>query len=161
MGRAPFWGPFWDSSTLIPSQRRLVLDARAALHARLSALDKNSKHYGMIHADLHPPNVLVNGDELHAIDFDDAGFGWYIYDLAAALVDYVSGPHHRVFHDALVAGYRAERNLEDEWLELLPMFYLVRALSALGWAHERPEVDVGDDMAELTEWIVRGIPKFL
>lgn len=41
------------------------------------------------------------------------------------------------------------------------MFYLVRALSALGWAHERPEIDVSDDVAELTEWIVRGIPKYL
>jgi Ser/Thr protein kinase RdoA (MazF antagonist) len=161
MGPAPFWGPFWDSSMLMPSQRRIVLDARAAFHARLSALGKDSKHYGMIHADLIPQNVLVNGEELHAIDFDDAGFGWYIYDLAVALADYENSPHHDAFRDALVAGYRAERNLEDEWLELLPMLYLVRALSLLGWAHERPEVDAIDYLDELPEWIVRGVPKHL
>ncbi|MHC4610414.1 MAG: phosphotransferase enzyme family protein, partial [Planctomycetota bacterium] len=52
MGPAPFWGPFWESSMLTPTQRRIVLEARSAFHARLSAIAKDSKHYGMIHADL-------------------------------------------------------------------------------------------------------------
>jgi Ser/Thr protein kinase RdoA (MazF antagonist) len=161
MGPAPFWGPFWESSMFTPSQRRIVLDARTAFHARLSALRKDSKHYGMIHADLVPSNVLVNGDELHAIDFDDAGFGWFIFDLAVALTDYADGPDHDAFRDALVAGYRSERNLEDEWLELLPMLYLVRALSVVGWAHERPEVDFVDDIPGLTALITRNVEKHL
>jgi Ser/Thr protein kinase RdoA (MazF antagonist) len=161
MGPAPFWGPFWESSMFTPSQRRIVLDARTAFHARLSTLRKDSKHYGMIHADLVPSNVLVNGDELHAIDFDDAGFGWFIFDLAVALTDYADGPHHHAFRNALVAGYRSERNLEDEWLELLPMLYLVRALSVVGWAHERPEVDFVDDIPGLTALITGNVEKHL
>jgi Ser/Thr protein kinase RdoA (MazF antagonist) len=161
MGDAPFWGPFWESSLLTSSQRRIVLDARAVFHARLSALAKDSKHYGMIHADLYPPNVLVNGDELHAIDFDDSGFGWYIFDLAVALFDYTDNPHHDAFRDALLAGYHRERNLEDEWLEHLPMLYMARALSLLGWVHERPEVDYDDEIARITEWIALNVPNHL
>jgi len=157
MGSAPFWGPFWESSTFTPSQRRIVLDARTVLHAKLSDLRKDSKHYGMIHADLVSSNVLINGDELHAIDFDDAGFGWFIFDLAVVLTDYADDPHHDAFRDALVAGYRLERNLEDEWLELLPMLYLVRALSVVGWAHERPGVDFVDEIPRLISLISRNL----
>ncbi len=161
MGPAPFWGPFWESSVFTPSQRRIALDARTAFHAKLSALTKDSKHYGMIHADLVPSNVLINGDELHAIDFDDAGFGWFIFDVAVALTDYADGPQHDAFRDALVAGYRSERNLEDEWLELLPMLYLVRALSVVGWAHERPGIDFVDDIPTLTALITRNIESYI
>jgi len=157
MGAAPFWGPFWESSMFTQDQRRILLDARTAFHAKLSALRKDSKSYGMIHADLISANVLINGDELHAIDFDDAGFGWFIFDLAVTLTDYVNGPRHDAFRDALVAGYRTERNLEDEWLELLPMLCAVRALSIMGWAHERPEVDFVDDISGLAEWIARDV----
>jgi len=157
MGPAPFWGPFWESSMFTPSQRRTVLDARTVLHEKLSSLRKDLKCYGMIHADLVSANVLINGDELHAIDFDDAGFSWFIFDLAVALTDYADDPHHDAFRDALLAGYQSERNLEDEWLELLPMLYLVRALSILGWAHERPEVDFIDDISGLAAMVTRNI----
>jgi Ser/Thr protein kinase RdoA (MazF antagonist) len=157
MGDAPFWGPFWESSLFTKAQRRTLLEARGVLHAKLSTLRKDAKCYGMIHADLVPVNVLVNGDELHAIDFDDAGFGWFIFELAVALVDYADGPHHEVFRDALVAGYRMERELEDEWLELLPTLHLVRALSIMGWAHERPEIDYVDDVYGLAEWIAQNL----
>ena len=161
MGAAPFWGPFWESSMFTPNQRKISLDARAAFHAKLSSLPRDSKHYGMIHADLVSANVLINGDELHAIDFDDAGFGWFIFDLVVALVDYADDPRHGAFRDAMVTGYRSERDLEDEWLELLPMLYVVRALSTVGWAHERPEVEFVDDIPALATFAMREIENYL
>ena len=41
----------------------------------------------MIHADMHSQNVLIQEDKLSVIDFDDAGFGWYGFDLAVAVWD--------------------------------------------------------------------------
>ena len=40
----------------------------------------------MIHADLVPENVLVDGDSIRLIDFDDAGFGWHHFEIATALI---------------------------------------------------------------------------
>jgi Ser/Thr protein kinase RdoA (MazF antagonist) len=40
---------------------------------------------GIIHADLHPWNFLVDEDRLCAIDFDDAVIGPYLYDLTIPL----------------------------------------------------------------------------
>jgi Ser/Thr protein kinase RdoA (MazF antagonist) len=57
----------------------------------------------------------------------------------------------------MIAGYRSERSLEDEWIEILPMLYLVRALSVLGWAHERPEVDFVDDISMMAALVMRDV----
>ena len=99
-------------------------------------------------ADLHPHNLLVNGDQLHVIDFDDSGFGWHQYEIAVALDAYRKPPHFEVARDALIAGYRSERPLSDAAIELLPMFLLIRSLALLGWLHERPEHNRGESGAE-------------
>jgi len=50
--------------------------------------DKGPDFYGLIHADLGTKaNVLFHGCEARPIDFDDAGFGYWIYDLAMPLAD--------------------------------------------------------------------------
>jgi Ser/Thr protein kinase RdoA (MazF antagonist) len=108
----------------------------------LSEYGKDRGSYSMIHADLHPRNVLECGDQLHVIDFDDAGFGWHQYDIAVALFDHVMNPDFEAIHDALIAGYRSQRPVSDEALELLPLFLLIRALASLGWLNDRPEVDL-------------------
>jgi Ser/Thr protein kinase RdoA (MazF antagonist) len=151
MGEAPFWGRFWEISELTPAQRELLARARRVLHARLSEYGKSRGTYSMIHADLHPGNVLVAGERLHVIDFDDAGFGWHQYDMAVALFDDMLHPDYDAIRDALIAGYRSQRALSDEAVALLPQFLLVRMLAGLGWLHDRPEVELYQLMPVLIE----------
>ena len=141
MGDAPFWGPFWDLPELKESERRLILKARSSIYRILSEYGKECGTYSLIHADLHSYNVLVNGTQLYAIDFDDSGFGWHQYELAVALFHWQDSPHFEAFRDALLSGYRSERALDEAAIELLPMFLLIRPLALLGWLHERPEFD--------------------
>lgn len=141
MGDAPFWGPFWDLPELKASERKQILAARRAIHETLSVYGKERGTYGLIHADLHPHNVLVDADRLFVIDFDDAGFGWHQYELAVAIFSYQGEATFETIRDALIAGYRSERVIDDEALELLPVFLLIRALVLLGWIHHRPELD--------------------
>jgi len=142
MGEAPFWGRFWDIPQLTPEQRETVMEARSLIHARLSEYGKNRGTYSVIHADLRSANVLVKGDQVHVIDFDDAGFGWHQYDLAVVLFDYVTSPDQESIREALIAGYRSQRSISDEDLALLPLFVLARMLASLGWLNDRPEVDL-------------------
>ncbi len=150
-GEAPFWGRFWDVPQLTPEQREIVIAARAGIHARLSEYGKEAGTYSMIHADLRSANVLVMDDRVHVIDFDDAGFGWHQYDMAAALSDYATSSNYESVRDALIAGYRSRRSISDEDLALLPLFLLIRALASLGWLHDRPEVDLYQFMPVLIE----------
>ena len=147
MGPAPRWGPFWDHPALTAEDRSLVLAARKVLYARLSALPQDPAVFGMIHADLHPGNLLVRGDDLAIIDFDDAAFGWRMYDIAVALTHQQAAADFAAVRDAFLSGYRKVRNLPEAEAAQLPLFLLVRGLVQLGWLHERPEIDPGDWLA--------------
>ena len=151
MGDAPFWGPFWVLPELKAAEREHILNARRAIHRVLSDYSKEGGTYSLIHADLHPHNLLVNGDQLHVIDFDDSGFGWHQYEIAVALDAYRKPPHFEVARDALIAGYRSERPISDAAIELLPIFLLIRSLALLGWLHERPEHNRGDRVRNLIQ----------
>jgi hypothetical protein len=39
-------------------------------------------------------NVLVNGDDIEMIDFDDGGHGWRMFDIATALFRNRDEPHY-------------------------------------------------------------------
>ena len=100
------------------------------------------------------PPFIADGDGeeqpgLRAIDFDDAGFGWHHYELAVAVYDYEGTAHHEAVTQALVSGYRAERELRDRAVELLPLFTLIRTLAQIGRLGERPELRRQDWMREL------------
>jgi Ser/Thr protein kinase RdoA (MazF antagonist) len=96
MGLSPWWGrfcPFWASPELTASERVRLEHLRGTIHDRLLRLETEPATYSMIHADLHPGNLVVDGERLHVIDFDDAGFGWHMYELAVGVFSYQSDPH--------------------------------------------------------------------
>ena len=140
MGATPHWGPFWDHKGLTDAEHRLALEVRSRLHAALARLERQPAVYSMIHADMHPGNVLIDGSGLTIIDFDDAAWGWHAYDIAVALV-HQHGPNLEGFQRAYVTGYRSLRPISEQTLSLLPMFRLVRGLAQIGWYHQRPELD--------------------
>ncbi len=142
MGNAPFWGPFWNLPMLTKAERKRILSARASIYRILSDYGKEQRIYSLIHSDLHPRNLILNGEQLHVIDFDDSGFGWHQYELAVALYHYQDSPHFDLLFKALIEGYRAERPLDDAAVELVSLFLLVRSMVSIGWTYARPELEL-------------------
>ncbi len=140
MGLTPFWGPFWASPDVTASERARLEHLREAIYELLLKLDSGSATFSIIHADLHPRNLVVDGERLHIIDFDDAGFGWHMYDLAVGVFDYQGHQRFPEIVDAVFGGYREIRPLDTESAALLPIFLLVRTLALIGWLADRPEV---------------------
>ncbi|WP_432181760.1 phosphotransferase enzyme family protein [Streptomyces sp. NBC_00063] len=145
LGEAPLWGRFWELEALDAEQRSLVLAARDRARADLLDFGDAADRYGLIHADFLPENLLVDDGAVHLIDFDDAGFGWHLFDIATSLF-VVGEPGSDALRDAFVAGYRTERDLPDEHLARLPLFFLLRGLTYLGWLHTRQETDTAREM---------------
>jgi Ser/Thr protein kinase RdoA (MazF antagonist) len=143
MGPEPFWGPFWDHPILSPTERNMMLAWRDRLHAALTRYGKPARTFSLIHADLHPRNVVIDGAHAAIIDFDDAAFGWHQYDIAVALIGYQDHPDFVMFRDAFISGYRSVRSISDADLALLPMFLLIRNMAQMGWFHQRPELPRG------------------
>jgi Ser/Thr protein kinase RdoA (MazF antagonist) len=136
-GVHPTVAPAWDNWALSAEQRRLILACRDALGRRLAQWGKGAERYGIIHSDLMPENLIISADGVRLIDFDDAGFGWYLYDLASALLPYYGSDLHGALLEAWREGYRSQRPLSETELGALPVFLLLRCFYALGWLHTR------------------------
>src|SRR5262245_19621836 len=133
LGEAPFWGRFWEHPALTAAERTLLASMRPVLRGALDRYGRTQDTYGVIHADLHPGNWVLLGEQLTAIDFDDAGFGWHAYDVAVALFHFREAPTYSAIEAAFVRGYRSLRPMSEQTLALLPMFSLIRALAIIGW----------------------------
>jgi Ser/Thr protein kinase RdoA (MazF antagonist) len=151
VGEQPLWGRFWELAALTPGQKSLLVRLRATIAGELAAYGAKPDRYGLIHADLVPENLLVDGNRIQVIDFDDAGFGWHLFELATSLY-FVSGDGiYPTARDALIRGYRSERQMPEEALQWLPLFLAARGTTYLGWVHTRQ----GSDTArELTPFLV-------
>lgn len=149
LGSDPLWGRFEDLARLTDEQRDLLCRARDKARAAVIAFGKSDENFGLIHADLLPENIMVAGDgSVRVIDFDDAGFGWHMYDLATAVMFHCGEDHFDALIGAWVAGYRSQRALSDKQLAMLPTFILCRVLIALGWAHTRRETDMAKALTD-------------
>ena len=115
--------------------------ARSRVREDLIAFGCADDKYGLIHSDILPENVLVQGERLRVIDFDDAGFGWHLYDIATTLAEYRGDGKATLKREALVEGYHSSRELPDTHLAKLDLFCLARGLATLGWLSTRAETE--------------------
>lgn len=128
VGEQPFWGRFWEHPVATPDQRATLTRARAALRAFLTGFDSS---FGPIHADVLRENVLVNGNSLSLIDFDDSGIGFRLYDLGTVLSQNLYEPAYDQIRDALMDGYGTTDSHAVE------MFTLARTCASVGWTMPR------------------------
>ncbi|WP_271274254.1 phosphotransferase enzyme family protein [Aliamphritea hakodatensis] len=141
VGEQPFWGRFWELPQLTPDQRELLLQARDKVRNVLSALEKSSRNYSLIHADFVPENLMTDGDAVRLLDFDDAGFGWHMFELATALYFVLREPDYDIARTALTEGYCQLRPLTEDDLGLLETFLTARGFTYLGWIQDRQETE--------------------
>jgi len=120
-----------------------VLDKIAGVFARLRAQTTQPGAFGLIHSDIYADNFFYGDGQVRLFDFDQACYGWYVYDLICPLYPHYISPVAKIpgataadaaaFFGHLVAGYRqthvltAEQlGLADELLRLKEIFvYLI------------------------------------
>jgi Ser/Thr protein kinase RdoA (MazF antagonist) len=152
LGDDPLWGRFQDLEALDADQLTLLKRARRMVLDRLARFGRSDDRFGLIHADFMPDNVLLHDGVASVIDFDDSGFGWYLYDPATLFAFSVAAAAFPTMLDAWTEGYRSVTELPEEHLAELPSFIMARFLVGLGWLHTRRETD----MAQLlTDTIVK------
>jgi Ser/Thr protein kinase RdoA (MazF antagonist) len=139
VGPRALWGDYAALEALAPDDLARMHRAADLVRRRLDAFGRAPDRFGLTHGDLMPDNILVAGDVPHVIDFDDGGYGWYLYDLATLLADRVADPGFAAMRDAWVAGYRSVAPLPEEHLRELDVLVMARLLLGLGWMHTRRE----------------------
>ena len=85
-GSVARWGRWQDGMAVGPAGAR---GARTGSTARSTtgsaATAPGPNRYGLIHADLRLANLLEHDGDVAVIDFDDCGWGWYLYDFGTAV----------------------------------------------------------------------------
>lgn len=137
VGDHPTFGRFWELDALTDVQRPIVLAARDRVRERLVAL---GPAHTLIHGDLVPDNILVDGAATRVIDFDDCGWSWVGFELATSIFPLQMSRGFDVGFAGYLEGYRAVRSFPEHELEWLPDLLVARGLSYLGWPAGRPEI---------------------
>jgi Ser/Thr protein kinase RdoA (MazF antagonist) len=134
VGDAPFWGRFWEHPSLTLAEADHLQTARAYLRVRLEKYHADGADFGPIHADVLRENVLVDGDTMSLIDFDDSGHGFRLHDLGTVLSQNLYEPALPAIARALIAGYATLRPADPE---LVAVFTMARTLASVGWTMPR------------------------
>jgi len=156
LGETPYWGRFWEHAELTTAEKALLLRERESARATLIAYGARPDNFGLIHADLHPENIVYNGEDLALIDFDDSAYGWHLYEIATALFEYRFAPDFDALRAAILEGYREHRPLSEHDVDLLSVFLLIRGMAIIGWFHQRAEHVGSDYFAEVKKIVFEG-----
>ncbi|MEL6148168.1 MAG: phosphotransferase [Chloroflexota bacterium] len=124
-----------QESDLINPAQQTVLDAVAGqVRHVMTALDTDNHTTGLIHGDLIYKNTLIGPDgTVAALDFDDCGFGYFLYDMACPLLFYKPLPAYADLKAALWDGYTAVRSLPGHYRGMLEVLVAGRYVASCRW----------------------------
>lgn len=150
LGDDATWGRFWDVRLLDDGGRHLMQRFRAHARSELDAFGTGTDRFGLVHGDFLPENLLLGPDgSITLLDFDDGGHGWFLFDIATALVVPMMGEDGDAVQGAFVTGYRSVRSLPDEHLALLPLFLAMRGATYVGWMATRSHTQFAKDLGPM------------
>ena len=112
-GACAHWGDWRAAPGVDVGTRALLEEAEAKVRAELEVFGTTPDRYGLIHADMRAANLLVEGRDIRLIDFDDCGFGWFLYDFAAAVSFIETRPDLGALKAAWLRGYRRVADLPE------------------------------------------------
>jgi Ser/Thr protein kinase RdoA (MazF antagonist) len=107
--------------------------------ATTQRLAEETSAFGLIHGDLHHENFLFDNGEARAIDFDDCGWGFSLYDLAVTLFEIEDRPRYDELCDALLGAYATTRRLPPDYAMRLDALLVLRRMQILLWIIESRE----------------------
>jgi Ser/Thr protein kinase RdoA (MazF antagonist) len=151
------------------AERAVLQGAEAQVRQALSGYGCAPDVYGLIHADLRASNLLVaepatDGAScaVTVIDFDDCGYGWFLYDLAASVSFLEHRPELPALASQWLEGYRRTANFAEGAavtvgaadIAVLASLVMLRRLQLQAWSSSHADTDMvrslGPDFAAQT-----------
>jgi Ser/Thr protein kinase RdoA (MazF antagonist) len=148
LGANPLWGDWREGLGLRPDDRHVLEEVAELVRQRLTAYGEDTETFGLVHADLRLANLIIDGDRLSVIDFDDCGISWYLYDFAAAISFLEHEPYIPELRDAWIAGYRTVAPLSDAEAAIIPIFIMLRRMLLTAWIASHSETPMAQQTGE-------------
>jgi Ser/Thr protein kinase RdoA (MazF antagonist) len=142
----PHWGRWRDGMGVDKEKTKLFGRTVNLIGKRLAGYGKGPGRFGLIHCDLRLANLLIDGRTVKVIDFDDCGFGWYMYDAATPVSFYEHEPQVPGFIESWKKGYRRAAALPKADEDEIPTFVMLRRLLLVAWIGSHSETDLAKSM---------------
>jgi Ser/Thr protein kinase RdoA (MazF antagonist) len=147
LGPRGHWGR-WETSVPDVEERGQLTQLEDVVTARLFQFGTEPERFGLVHADLRLANLLVDGDKVTILDFDDCGDSWYLYDLAATLTFNEGRPDVDGLIAAWVDAYREVASLSREDEAEIKTFLMLRRLMLSAYAGLRADTELARELRE-------------
>jgi Ser/Thr protein kinase RdoA (MazF antagonist) len=105
-----------------------------ATRAAMKELGRGPDAYGMVHGDMYPDNILFKNGEVFPIDFEDCGFGYWLWDTGVALSQQPWTETWYRQREAFLDGYARFHPLPESQLEYLDLFVAANYATGVLWA---------------------------
>jgi Ser/Thr protein kinase RdoA (MazF antagonist) len=142
------WGDWRKAPHVEGDIREALHRLEAKLRGDLARYGQTVDRFGLIHADMRLANLLINGERIALIDFDDCGFCWFMYDFAAAISFFEDSPAVPELKAAWVEGYREIRQLSEADLAAIDTMIMLRRMALLAWIGSHGETDLAQEHAQ-------------
>jgi Ser/Thr protein kinase RdoA (MazF antagonist) len=142
----PHWGHWRDGMGVDAATQGIFSRTVDVIGQRLAVYGKEASRFGLIHGDLRLANLLIDADTVKVIDFDDCGFGWFMYDAATPVSFYEHEPQVPELIEAWKRGYRKAAILSEADADEIPTFVMLRRLLLVAWIGSHSETDLAKSM---------------
>lgn len=151
---------------VIPEDQRRVRSRFEEVRQRWADLAEEPGAFGICHTDLHQENFHVADGRIVGFDTDDCEHHWLVQDISSVLYHGYHGPQNEkgkpsisrpefveAFLPPFWRGYRTEYDLDEVWLDELPLFLMARRMTIYVLLHLKWDVDrVSDRQAAWMAW---------
>jgi Ser/Thr protein kinase RdoA (MazF antagonist) len=146
LGARPHWGRWADGIGIDGATAGLFARAVDLIGRRLDRFGTPPERFGLIHCDMRLANLLIDGDTVKVIDFDDCGFSWHLYDAAAAVSFFEHEPHVPELLSAWLGGYRKVLPLSAAEEAEMQTFVMLRRMLLVAWIGSHSETELARSM---------------
>lgn len=146
LGPRAHWGDWRAAPGLDREAHPLMARLAAELTSQLDAYGHSPDRFGLIHADLRLTNLLIDESGLWVIDFDDCGFGWAMYDFAAAVSFIETDPRLPDLACRWCAGYGRVAPLTAADVAILPVLVMLRRVLLTAWLGTRADSETAREI---------------
>ncbi|WP_078115869.1 phosphotransferase enzyme family protein [Clostridium beijerinckii] len=153
LGTNPRWGKWQNAADINTEIEKLLTRTSKTINKRLINYGKGKDKFGLIHADLRLANLLIEGEQMKVIDFDDCGYGWFMHDMAASISFIEDKPIAKELIDSWIEGYSKVQKLQKEDINEIDTFIMQRRLQLMAWLASHHE---SDPVIELSKGFTEG-----
>jgi len=149
LGEGAEWGDWRDGPGLDENSRNLLERTEAVVRQRLANYTVDGDRGGLAHCDLRAANLMIGEDgRIWAIDFDDCGFSWFLWDLCSTTTFIEHLPEVDGVAAGWLKGYQTVRKLSADDLKVVPDLVMLRRLHIFAWLGSHPQSDLAQSLKE-------------